>query len=316
MPLSSHNVEYASAASESAEAPRVDDVVAARAGVTHFFTVDVEEHFQVSAFEGLIERESWESQPSRVERNVDRALQLLADADATATFFTLGWVAARHPAMIRRIAECGHEIASHGMTHRRVYHLSALEFRDELRLSKRLLEDAGGIRVSGFRAPNFSILPRSEWAFEVLIEEGYRYDSSRFPIRRIDYGSPDAPTSVHLVRCASGSLLEFPLATCRVFGARVPAAGAAYLRHFPYAVVRRAFAQLERRGEPGVFYIHPWELDPEQPRIDAPLLTRWRHYTGLSRTTARVARLLREFRFTSIRAQLDEPTLRARALVA
>src|SRR4051812_8652282 len=241
MPLSFHNLEYASAPGETG---RGEGIGAPPAGsVTHFFTVDVEEHFQVSAFEGLIERESWDRQPSRVERNVDRALQLLADSGASATFFTLGWVAARHPAMIRRIAECGHELASHGMTHRRVYHLSAAEFREELRTSKRLLEDATGARVFGFRAPNFSILPRSEWAFDILVEEGYRYDSSRFPIRRIDYGSPDAPASVHIVECASGSLLEFPLATLRTLGARIPAAGAAYLRHFPYALVRRAFIQ-------------------------------------------------------------------------
>jgi polysaccharide deacetylase family protein (PEP-CTERM system associated) len=318
MPLSFHNVEYASAPSEAgeSEAARTVGNAPTDLGTSHFFTVDVEEHFQVSAFEGLIERESWESQPSRVERNVERALQLLDDAGATATFFTLGWVAARHPALIRRITACGHEIASHGMTHRRVYHLSAAEFRDELRTSKQLLEETSGTRVNGFRAPNFSILPRSEWAFEVLVEEGYRYDSSRFPIRRIDYGSPDAPRGVHVIKCASGSLLEFPLATLKAFGTRIPAAGAAYLRHFPYQIVRRAFAQYERRGEPGVFYIHPWELDPEQPRVDAPLLTRWRHYTGLSRTVARVSRLLREFRFTAIRTRLDEPALREGALVA
>ncbi|HXT18186.1 MAG TPA: XrtA system polysaccharide deacetylase [Gemmatimonadaceae bacterium] len=284
--------------------------------IAHFFTVDVEEHFQVSAFEGIVERESWATQPSRVERNVDRALALLADANATATFFTLGWVAERRPALVRRIAECGHEIASHGMTHRRVYHLSSAEFRDELRTSKRLLEDITGTHVVGFRAPNFSILPRSEWAFEVLVEEGYRYDSSRFPIHRIDYGSPDAPSDVHVVTCPSGTLLEFPLATYKAFGARIPAAGAAYLRHFPYRVVRGAFAQSERRGQAAVFYIHPWELDPEQPRIDAPLLTRWRHYTGLSRTTARVARLLGEFRFTSFRARLERPAPRDAVLVA
>jgi polysaccharide deacetylase family protein (PEP-CTERM system associated) len=284
--------------------------------LSHFFTIDVEEHFQVSAFEGLIERESWESQPSRVEQNVDRALQLLSNAGASATFFTLGWVAQRHAAMVKRIAECGHEVASHGMTHRRVYHLSAGEFRDELRTSKQLLEDITGTRVLGFRAPNFSILPRSEWAFEILADEGYAYDSSRFPIRRIDYGSPDAPTTVHVVQSPSGSLLEFPLATLNAFGARIPAAGAAYLRHFPYAVVQRAFAQHERRGEPGVFYIHPWELDPEQPRVEAPFLTRVRHYTGLTQTTARVARLLSEFRFTSIGSRLVEFAPRAEALVA
>lgn len=277
----------------------------------HFFTVDVEDYFQVGAFEHLISRDTWDQQPCRVERNVDLLLGLLAEAGATGTFFTLGWIAQRYPKLIRRIALEGHEIASHGFTHRRVNELSAVAFRREIHDSKAVLEDASATEVIGFRAPNFSILPGCEWAFDVLVEEGYRYDSSRFPIRRAGYGSPDTPQYAHVIRCNAGELIELPLTTYNAFGMRIPAAGGAYLRHFPYALVRQAFAERTKQRESGVFYIHPWELDPEQPRVRAPLMTRVRHYRGLKHTTPRIARLLHEFRFSAIEPWLSETGRRA-----
>jgi polysaccharide deacetylase family protein (PEP-CTERM system associated) len=272
----------------------------------HFFTVDVEDYFQVGAFEKLIPRATWDTYACRVERNVDRLLELLGAAGATGTFFTLGWIADRYPQMVKRIARGGHEIASHGATHQRVNQLSPAEFREEIRSSKATLEDVSGTIVNGYRAPNFSILPGFEWAFDTLLEEGYEYDSSRFPIRRAGYGSPGTPLYAHGITCPSGTLLELPLTTLNVMGAQIPAAGGAYLRHFPYSVVRNAFRARQKAGIPGVFYMHPWEIDPEQPRVAAPFVTRLRHYGGLKKMQPRIERMLGEFRFTSVADALPE----------
>jgi len=272
----------------------------------HIFTVDVEEYFQVHAFEGVVRRSEWPSLPSRVSQNVEVLLDLLAEHDAVATFFVLGWVADRHPHVVRRIAEAGHEIASHGWWHYRVTALEPEEFREEIRSSKNLLEDISGQVVSGYRAPSFSITPDSQFAFDVLLEEGYLYDSSIFPIRRSNYGWPGAPPIPHVHPCASGSILEFPLATSLWGPFRIPAAGGGYFRQFPFSVVQRAFQEHDEQGVPGVFYIHPWELDAEQPRIRVGPVTHFRHYRGLRSNPARLERLLREFRFTSIKARLAE----------
>jgi polysaccharide deacetylase family protein (PEP-CTERM system associated) len=266
----------------------------------HMFTVDVEEHFQVSAFDDVISRTQWNEFPSRVDSRVDVLLDLLARHGATGTFFTLGWVAERHPAMVRRIVDAGHEVGSHGWWHRRVNAMTPEEFRDDARISKELLEDLTGQPVLGFRAPNFSILPGTEWAFDVLLEEGYRYDSSLFPIRRPGYGYPSAPPIPHIIRRPSGSLCELPLTTMPLGSVRIPAAGGAYLRHFPYRLIRRAFQEHDQSGIPGTFYIHPWELDPDQPRLPVGWQTRMRHYSGLKRTLPRLEMLLAEFRFTSV----------------
>ncbi|HEU4648222.1 MAG TPA: XrtA system polysaccharide deacetylase [Gemmatimonadales bacterium] len=266
----------------------------------HFFTVDVEEHFQVSVFDRVVDRADWERLPSRVEANVDVLLELLDRHGTVGTFFTLGWIADRKPALVRRIAAAGHEIASHGWWHRRVSTLTAAEFREEVRRSKQTLEDVAGQAVVGFRAPSFSIVPGVEWAFDVLLEEGYRYDSSLFPIRRPDYGYPAAITVPHQLERAAGPLLELPMATTVLAGLRVPAAGGGYLRQFPYRLIARAFREHAAVGLPAMFYIHPWEVDPNQPRLSVPALTRWRHYGGLARTLPRLERLLREFRFTSV----------------
>jgi polysaccharide deacetylase family protein (PEP-CTERM system associated) len=266
----------------------------------HFFTVDVEEYFQVNAFEDVVSRDAWPTFPSRVTQNVDRVLEHLARHDARGTFFILGWVAKRHPRVVTRIANAGHEIASHGWWHRKVTTQTVSEFREDVRTTKALLEDIGGAPVRGYRAPSFSIVPGREWAFDVLIEEGYAYDSSIFPVNRTDYGYPGATPIAHVIERPSGRICEFPLATMLWNGVRIPAAGGGYFRHFPYNIIRRAFREHAEQQLPAVFYIHPWELDPEQPRLPVSLLTRMRHYGGLRATGERLERLLAEFRFTAL----------------
>jgi polysaccharide deacetylase family protein (PEP-CTERM system associated) len=276
--------------------------------VAHIFTVDVEEWFQVSALEGVVSRESWALQPARVEAPVDRLLELLAAAGSTGTFFVLGWLADRNPALVRRIADAGHEIASHGWWHRRVFTMQPDEFRADVSRSRARLEEICGRAVIGFRAPSFSMVPGCEWAFDILLEEGYRYDSSIFPIRRSrQYGYPNAPHHPYLLRRRAGDLFELPLTPARLAGIRVPAAGGAYFRHFPYALTRRALNQSAAQRHSGVFYIHPWELDETQPVLSVPTLTRWRHYGNLRRTEPRLRRLLKEFRFVSAARALDLP---------
>ncbi len=266
----------------------------------HLFTVDVEEYFQVSLFDDVVARSEWDSMPSRIERNVDALLELLDRYDTLGTFFTLGWIAERNPNVVRRISDAGHEVASHGWWHRRIPSLEREEFRAGIRDSKALLEDLTGRPVLGFRAPSFSLIPGTEWAFDLLLEEGYRYDSSVFPIRRRGYGSPGASPVEHTIRRSAGTLLELPLATVKIAGIRAPAAGGAYLRLLPLGLVRKALTDASREGRSAVFYVHPWEVDPEQPRMPVSWIARLRHYSGLDRTLARLDHLLREFRFTSI----------------
>lgn len=266
----------------------------------HLFSVDVEEYFQVSAFENAIDPVSWDHLPSRVERSIDQLLELLDRHHYVGTFFTVGWLTRSHGAMIRRIAEAGHEIGSHSYWHRRVTSQDSDEFREEVRSSRAALEDATGRAIHGFRAPSFSIRPGGEWAFDVLLEEGYRYDSSLFPIRRPDYGYPGAPARPHLIQRPAGTLLEVPMATTRFAGIRLPAAGGGYLRQLPLRLIRRAFREHGAAQIPGMFYIHPWEIDPDQPRLPVSWLTRVRHYRGLHRTLPRLEQLCREFQFTSV----------------
>jgi polysaccharide deacetylase family protein (PEP-CTERM system associated) len=282
--------------------------------VRHFFTVDVEEHFQVSAFEAVVDRVSWHRFESRVARNVDLVLEVLARHSATATFFVLGWVAERQAEVVRAIANAGHEIASHGQDHKRVTSQTALEFRESVRRSKAVLEDLVGKPVVGFRAPSFSIVPGKEWVFDILLEEGYQYDSSLFPIRRPGgYGYASAPRHPHWIVRPAGRLVELPLTTLRQWRWNLPASGGAYFRILPYALTRAAFAESERRRVPGIFYLHPWEVDPAQPRLKGPPSARLRHYTGLARTLPRLERLLDEFGFTSIGERLAELVEPARA---
>ncbi len=276
----------------------------------HFFTVDVEEYFQVKAMESVVSRAEWMSHPSRVAGSIDALLGSLERHGARGTFFVLGWLAKHRPEVVRAIVDAGHEIASHGFWHERVTTLHREAFRDDVRSSKRALEDLAGTAVVGYRAPNFSIVPGCEWAFDILIEEGYRYDSSLFPIRRPGYGYPTAPLVPHLIEREYGRLAEFPLATTSIWSHRLPAAGGGYLRQFPYAIIRRAFREASERGEPATFYIHPWEVDPDQPRLPVSSLTRIRHYRGLDGTLGRIERLLSEFKFATIASYL--PRLEAR----
>lgn len=280
-------------------------------GQPHFFTVDVEEHFQVSAFDGIVSREAWSSMPSRVVVNTEKILDLLERNRMTGTFFILGWVAEKYPALVRRVVDAGHEPASHGYSHRKVNDLTPEEFRHDVRIAKQIIEDAAGRAVLGYRAPSFSISPGFEWAFDILTEEGHLYDSSLFPIRRPGYGNPESPPIPHVIQTRTGHICEFPLLTTVLASMRLPAAGGAYFRHLPYALTRRALKEHDRSQLPGMFYIHPWELDPEQPRIPASMLTKVRHYRGLARTLPRLERLLREFSFCSVETRLPDIARRA-----
>ncbi len=267
----------------------------------HHFTVDVEEYFQVSAFEHLVAADAWDHLEQRADRFVRLLLDLLAAHAARATFFILGWLANRNPGLVRAIADDGHEIASHGWDHRRVTDQSPPQFRASVRRTKCMLEDVTGDAVLGFRAPSYSIVPGREWALDVLIEEGHVYDSSLFPVWRPDaYGYPGGLRDPHWLRRPSGALAEVPPTTWRRSGVSLPAAGGAYFRLLPYAFIRAAFDDCERRGAPGTFYIHPWELDPAQPRMPVGWVTRVRHYGGIRRTQPRLERLLSDFRFTTI----------------
>lgn len=275
-------------------------VPAAGGGVppVNVLSVDVEEHFQVSAFEAVVQPRDWPRHESRVGRNTERMLRLFGDAGVKATFFVLGWVGERHPSLVRAIAAEGHEVASHGYAHRLVYDQTVEEFRDDVRRSRALLESIVGGPVIGYRAPSFSITERSRWALDVLIEEGYLYDASIYPIYHDRYGIPDAPRHPHWIERPAGRLLEVPGSTVRMAGVNMPCGGGGYFRLLPYWWTRWAVRHLnEFEQRSAVFYIHPWELDADQPRLPAKALSRFRHYHNLSRTEARLRALLSEFRF-------------------
>lgn len=267
---------------------------ASQGSSAHAMTIDVEDYFQVDAFASTIDRSEWDRLPRRVEINTMRLLDILAEAEARATFFTLGWVARRHPGLVRRIVAEGHELASHGTNHIRVDRQSPAEFRQDVRDSKHILEDSGGVDVRGYRAPTFSIDRNSRWAHAILAEEGYRYSSSVYPVRHDLYGSPEAPRTPF---APLPGMIEIPLTAARVLGVDVPASGGGYFRLFPYRVSRSLLARAGRaRAAPAVFYLHPWEIDRDQPRqMRAPARSRFRHYLNLGRTEGRLRRLLRDF---------------------
>ena len=259
----------------------------------HAMTCDVEDYFQVSAFEGLVARSRWSEVASRVPRNVDKALQLFADHGAEATFFTLGWVARNFPEVVRRIVDAGHEVASHGMEHRRVWSQDSKEFFEDASTAKKLLEDVGGSPVSGYRAASWSIDARTPWAHEVLARAGYRYSSSTYPIKHDHYGSPDAPRMPHQI----DDVLEVPATTAKLLGRNIPAAGGGYFRLYPMAFSKWLIEQHQDAEEtPFVFYFHPWELDPAQPRMSgASRKARFRHYLNLDKFESRLTQLLAAF---------------------
>jgi polysaccharide deacetylase family protein (PEP-CTERM system associated) len=274
--------------------------------IVNAMTVDVEDYFQVSAFDRVVSRVSWDSRDSRVVRNTHRLLDAFDRCGVQATFFVLGWIAERHPQLVREIAGRGHEIASHGYHHQLVYMLTPRQFREDVRAAKAALESTTGTAVLGFRAPSYSIVSSSLWALDVLIEEGYRYDTSIFPIRHDRYGIPDAPRHFHRIERAGGSLIEMPASTVRIGSTNLPIAGGGYFRMLPYAWTRWGMTRVNR-GErvPVVFYLHPWEIDPDQPRIAVGRAARLRHYSGLERTGRRLRRLLDEFRFTTLASLLS-----------
>jgi polysaccharide deacetylase family protein (PEP-CTERM system associated) len=262
-------------------------------------TIDVEDYYHVSAFEAVVPFADWERYESRVEKNTHRILDLLDAHTTKATFFVLGWVVERHPGLIRTLVARGHEVASHGYAHRRVYTQTPEQFRTETRRSKRLLEDTLGQPIRGYRAASYSITRHSLWALEVLREEGFGYDSSIFPIRHDLYGIPRHPRFCALLPGPSEApLVEFPLSTLRLGGTNFPIAGGGYLRLFPYTYTRWGIQYLNRReGQPAVVYLHPWEVDPTQPRLPAGKLSRFRHYTNLHKMEERFVRLLQDFSF-------------------
>jgi polysaccharide deacetylase family protein (PEP-CTERM system associated) len=264
------------------------------------FSVDVEDWFQVNALEPHVPRHDWDRCESRVVPNTHRLLAQLARHGRRATCFVLGWVAERHPALVRALAANGHEVASHGYAHRRIPTQTPAAFRADVVRAKAVLEDALGAPVLGYRAPSFSLTAEVPWAAEILVETGHRYDSSRFPIRRTGYGDAGAPRRPHWLATPSGALLELPPAVWEVAGVRVPVAGGGWFRQLPLAVTRRGLAAVLAEGLPAMFYLHPWELDPGQPQLPVPWFTRVRHYRGLAETAGRLERLLQQFPFTSV----------------
>jgi polysaccharide deacetylase family protein (PEP-CTERM system associated) len=257
-------------------------------------TIDVEDYFQVEAFAKIIDRKDWESQPRRVVQNTNRLLDILSEAGVVATFFTLGWVGERHPELVKRIVAEGHELASHGSDHYRADRQSPGEFRTDMRRSKALLEDIAGVSICGFRAPTFSISSRNRWVYEILAEEGFRYSSSVYPIAHDLYGEPDAP---RVPFSPHPGFIEIPLTTVRMFGRNFPTSGGGYFRLLPYHLSRGALRRATRElNSPCVFYIHPWEIDPDQPRQEnASRRSQFRHYLNLSRTEGRLCQLLQDF---------------------
>jgi polysaccharide deacetylase family protein (PEP-CTERM system associated) len=266
-------------------------------------TVDVEDYFHVSALAEVISRSDWDRMEYRAEQSTQRLLQMFAEHQIQATFFVLGWVAQRSPQLVRRIHDAGHEVACHGLTHELVYRQSPTVFRDETARSKAMLEDIIGAPVLGYRAASYSITARSLWAIDILCELGFRYDSSIFPIAHDRYGIPGASTRPGPLTSTTGqTILEFPLSTAKVLGMRVPVAGGGYFRLLPYAFTRWALKSINSRDRlPFIFYLHPWEIDPGQPRFRASWLSRFRHYNNLDVCEARLRKLLRDFRFARVR---------------
>jgi polysaccharide deacetylase family protein (PEP-CTERM system associated) len=276
-------------------------------GLVNAFTVDVEDYFQVAALAPAIPRDSWSAREYRVEANTERVLSVLAERGVRGTFFVLGWIAERSPALVKRIAAAGHEIASHGYSHELIYTQTQSEFRSETARSKNHLEELTGSPVVGYRAASFSITRESLWALDVLIDLGFKYDSSIFPIRHDRYGIPGASAELGTIAAPSGrTLIEFPMAAADWFGVKLPVSGGGYFRLLPYFLTRAGLRRINsKQRRPFVFYMHPWEVDPGQPRIDAGYLSTLRHYTNLDRCEARLRRLLGEFQFAPMREVLD-----------
>ncbi len=269
--------------------------------VVNAMSIDVEDYFHVSVFDGIVPRSMWPDMESRVVRNTERLLDIFDEFEVRSTFFVLGWVGERHPDLVNRIAQRGHEVASHGYAHRLVYDQTRKTFREDVRRAKGLLEEASGRQVLGYRAPSYSITPRSLWALDVLIEEGYQYDSSIFPIRHDRYGIPVSDRRPYRIERKSGYLIEVPGSTTQVGPLNLPVAGGGYFRILPYWWTRWGIDRVNRlEHRPAVFYLHPWEIDPDQPKLDAGRLGRFRHYRNLPDTERRLRQLLSDFQFDTV----------------
>lgn len=272
------------------------------------FTVDVEEHFQVAALKDAISVKSWPEQQSRVERNTNRILEILANHNVKGTFFVLGWVAERKPALLKLIVSAGHELACHGQSHQLVYDQDVSVFREETLRAKKTLEDISGVAVTGYRAASYSITSRSIWALDLIAEAGFKYDSSIVPTRHDLYGIAGAPPFPYRIRLSGGrELTEFPPSTIRIGGQQVPIGGGGYFRIFPYWFSRWGLSSIVRtHNQPFSFYIHPWEIDAEQPRVETNWRSSFRHYYNLDKCEARLQRLLADFKFSTMRSILDK----------
>jgi len=271
----------------------------------HALSFDVEEYFQVANLRGRFSRANWEGVPSRLEPAMAAILGALERHRARATFFFLGWIAERHPALVGRCLEAGHEVASHGYEHLFLGELGPEALERDLERTERALEQAGAPRPIGFRASTFTLTRTTWWAFDVLARRGYRYDSSVFPVRHPAYGVPDFAPGISRVDTPEGSVIEFPVATWPFLGRNLPFGGGGYFRLLPGALTRAAVAGLERRGRPAAFYLHPWEFDPDQPRHEAPLTKRFRHYVNLAKTLPRLEAMLERFRFAGLAEVLE-----------
>ena len=272
----------------------------------HGMSFDIEEHFQVAAFDCAARRRHWDKQESRVSKNTQVILDLLEERGIKATMFVLGWVAERNKALVKRIAKAGHELASHGYAHELITVQNPKTFREDVSRAKKVLEDIGGRQVLGYRAPTFSITRETEWALPILVEEGYSYDSSIVPVVHDYYGIPGANPTIHTLKTDSGPIVEVPPSTAKFIGLTLPIAGGGYFRLFPYAFLRNLLRRVERQGRPLIMYLHPWELDPGQPRMHGSLLSQFRHYLNLDKVHGRLSQLLKDFSFGPIQALLPD----------
>ncbi|NOY83687.1 MAG: DUF3473 domain-containing protein [Nitrospirae bacterium] len=270
--------------------------------MTNAITIDVEDYFQVSAFEPYATKKGWDRFESRVEKNTELLLDLLDDLQTQATFFVLGWVAERQPKLVKTIARRGHEVASHGYSHKRIYTQTPEVFKEETLRSKKMLEDMIGQSVQGYRAASYSITAKSLWALDILIEAGFAYDSSIFPVWHDLYGIPDADRFAHVITRDAGTIQEYPLSTLKLGKMNLPVGGGGYLRLFPYPITKWAINHLNKKEkQPAIVYLHPWEVDPEQPRMEGSRLSKFRHYVNLRKTEDTLRKLLREFQFGPMR---------------
>ena len=269
--------------------------------VRNALTVDVEDYFQVSAFADSIDQDDWDKHPLRVENNTFRILDLFDEYQVKATFFILGWVAERKTDLVLEIAKRGHEVACHGYSHQLVYNQSPEVFREETVRAKNILEDIIQQQVRGYRAASYSITKKSQWALDILAETGFVYDSSIFPVRHDRYGMPDTPEHPYRLKTPAGnSIIEFPLSTAKIINYRLPVAGGGYFRLYPYWLSRMGLRQINRQQKPFIFYLHPWEIDPEQPKISASWFSRFRHYNNLDKCEGRLRSLMSDFQFGTV----------------